>query len=120
MVYPVASYGRKREMGMRDWYDREGSPSPLGITYIEDEAAYNFALYSKYATAVTLLLFAELDLSIPTYEYRLDPLANKSGRIWHCRLRKKCHSRCPLLRLSGRGTRQSRTGPSLRSSEDPS
>ncbi len=73
---------------MRDWYTHEGSPSPLGVTWIADEAAYNFALYSKYATAVTLLLYSELDLSIPTYEIRLDPLANKSGRIWHFRVAK--------------------------------
>lgn len=73
---------------MRDWFAQEGSPSPLGVTWIEREAAYNFALYSKHATAVTLLLYSELDLSIPTYEYKLDPNANKSGRIWHCRLRR--------------------------------
>lgn len=73
---------------MRDWSAQEGSPSPLGVTWIEGEAAYNFALYSKHATAVTLLLFSEVDLSTPTYEYRLNPLTNKSGRIWHCRLRK--------------------------------
>jgi glycogen operon protein len=73
---------------MQDWFAQEGSPSPLGITWVEDEAAYNFALYSKFASAVSLLLYSEIDLSAPTYSYRLDPLANKSGRIWHCRLRK--------------------------------
>ena len=73
---------------MQDWYAQEGSPSPLGVTWVEDEAAYNFALYSKSATAVTLLLYSEIDLPTPTYEYRLDPLANKSGRIWHCRLQR--------------------------------
>lgn len=73
---------------MHDWFAFEGSPSPLGVTWVEDEAAYNFALYSRHATAVTLVLYSEIDLSMPTYEYRLDPLANKSGRIWHCRLRK--------------------------------
>lgn len=73
---------------MHDWFAFEGSPSPLGVTWVEDEAAYNFALYSRHATSVTLVLYSEIDLSVPTYEYRLDPLANKSGRIWHCRLRK--------------------------------
>lgn len=70
-----------------NWHAREGSPSPLGLTWIEEEAAYNFALYSEHATAVTLLLYSELDLSIPTYEYVLDPLANKTGRVWHCRVK---------------------------------
>lgn len=73
---------------MHDWFALEGSPSPLGVTWVEDEAAFNFALYSKHATAVTLLLYSEIDFSTPTYEHRLDSLANKSGRIWHCRLRK--------------------------------
>jgi glycogen operon protein len=73
---------------MHDWFALEGSPSPLGVTWVEDDAAYNFALYSKYASAVTLLLYSEIDLSTPTYEHRLDPLMNKSGRIWHCRLQK--------------------------------
>lgn len=69
-----------------NWHAREGLASPLGVTWIEDEAAFNFALYAEYATRVALLLYSELDLSIPTYEYVLDPLANKTGRIWHCRL----------------------------------
>jgi glycogen operon protein len=65
----------------------EGTPSPLGVTWIDDEAAYNFALYSEFATYVALLLYSEPDLSIPTYEYVLDPLSNKTGRIWHCRVK---------------------------------
>src|ERR1039457_6787996 len=73
---------------MHDWFALEGSPSPLGVTWVEDEAAYNFALYSKYASAVTLLIYSEIDLSTSTYGHRLDPLMNKSGRIWHCRLQK--------------------------------
>ena len=49
---------------MHDWYAHEGSPSPLGVTWVEDEAAYNFALYSKHATAVTLsALFRDRSLN---------------------------------------------------------
>jgi len=72
------------------WHVVEGTPSPLGATWVEDEAAYNFALYSEFATHVALLLYSEPDLSIPTYEYVLDFLANKTGRVWHCRV--KAHS----------------------------
>ena len=60
------------------WYAREGTPSPSGVTWMEGEAAYNFALYSEFATQVTLLLSSELDLSIPTYEHVFDPLGNKT------------------------------------------
>lgn len=68
------------------WEAVEGSPAPLGATYIPVERAYNFALYSKHATAVTLLLYSESDPVNPvdTQEFRYPE--NKTGRIWHCRL----------------------------------
>jgi glycogen operon protein len=72
---------------VNNWFTTEGSPSPLGVTWIEEEQAFNFALYSKYATQVTLLLYADSDLICPHHSYRFDPLANKSGRVWHCRLK---------------------------------
>jgi glycogen operon protein len=68
------------------WATVEGLPSPLGATRIESEQAYNFALYSKHAEGVVLLLYATGDLVNPVLSYRFDPLRNKSGRIWHCRL----------------------------------
>jgi glycogen operon protein len=64
----------------------EGLPFPLGATWIEEEAAYNFALYSKHAERVTLLFFTEGNLTEPVLIYRFDHLKNKSGRIWHCRI----------------------------------
>jgi glycogen operon protein len=70
------------------WAVLEGSPFPQGITWIEEERAYNFALYSKYAESVTLLLYREDDLANPVLTHRLDHLKNKSGRIWHCRIPK--------------------------------
>ena len=48
--------------------------------------AWNFALYSKEAEEVTLLLYAETDLVNPVFTYRFDYLRNKSARIWHCRV----------------------------------
>ncbi len=68
------------------WSAAEGAPAPLGVSFVEREAAYNFALYSKHATGVILLLYASDDLVKPLAEQRFDPLRNKSGRVWHCRL----------------------------------
>ena len=68
------------------WAEAEGLPFPLGVTWIETEQAYNFALYSEHAESVTLLLYAEDDLATPAVSYRLDYLKNKSRRVWHCRL----------------------------------
>ena len=72
---------------MEEWYSTEGSPAPLGVTWIENEEAFNFALYSKYATDVTLLLYSSNQYFEPLHEYRLNPLTHKSGRVWHCRLK---------------------------------
>lgn len=71
---------------MNQWTAEEGAPSPLGVTWLEAEQAVNFALYSKHATAVTLLLYTHDDTTSPAMEYRLDHLRHKSGRVWHCRL----------------------------------
>lgn len=71
---------------MDRWAEKEGSPSPLGVTWVEEEQAFNFALYSKHATGVTLLLYASDDTVKPAAQYRLNYLTNKSGRVWHCRI----------------------------------
>lgn len=71
---------------MDQWTKIEGSPSPLGVTWVEQDKAYNFALYSKHATGVTLLLYSDQDFVNPIYQYRLSYLRNKSGRVWHCRV----------------------------------
>ncbi len=68
------------------WGGEEGLPFPLGVSWIESEQAYNFALYSKHAERVTLLLFGDDDLVTPALSRRLEYLANKSGRVWHCRI----------------------------------
>ena len=68
------------------WATTEGLPFPLGATRIEEDDAYNFALYSKHAQSVTLLLYSESDIVNPVLAYRFDYLKNKSGRIWHCRI----------------------------------
>ena len=72
---------------MKNWFATEGSPSPLGVTWIAAEEAFNFALYSKHATAVTLLLYAAGDVAHPCHRVALDPITNKSGRVWHCRVK---------------------------------
>ena len=51
---------------MKHWYAIEGSASPLGVTWIDAEQAFNFALYSRHATAVTLLLYAAGDVATKT------------------------------------------------------
>ncbi len=68
------------------WASHEGLPFPLGVSACPDEPAYNFALYSKHATTVRLLLFRGDELAVPMLDLPLDPLVNKSGRVWHVRV----------------------------------
>ena len=72
---------------MDRWSSAEGSPSPLGVTWIEAEESFNFALYSKNANEVILLVYSASDQLTPIYTYKLDPVHNKSGQVWHCRLK---------------------------------
>ena len=68
------------------WPTIEGSPTPLGVNYIQEEKAFNFALYSQNAREVTLLLYGADDFVTPLAEHWLEPLAQKTKRVWHCRL----------------------------------
>ncbi|MBX0329496.1 isoamylase [Oscillochloris sp. ZM17-4] len=67
-----------------DWQQEEGSPAPMGATWVHARRGYNFALYSRHATSVTLLFYREGDVFNPCYEYRLDYLKHKTARVWHC------------------------------------
>jgi isoamylase len=70
----------------RTWAQKEGLPLPLGATWLEDQQAFNFAVYTEYAESVTLLLYSPSDLASPILTFPFDSLRNKSGRIWHCRI----------------------------------
>ena len=59
---------------------------PLGATWIEEQQAFNFAVYAEHAETVTLLLYSADDLANPILTLQLDFHRNKSGRVWHCRL----------------------------------
>ncbi len=72
-----------------EWKKVEGAPWPLGATWVEAQEAYNFALYSRFAEEITLLLYTEADTARPVHQYRLDPMINKTGLIWHCLVPKK-------------------------------
>ncbi len=73
---------------MKSWVSTEGAPIPLGVRWIEEEQAYNFALHSTSAESVTLLAYRADDTDKPAFRYELNYLRNKSGRIWHCRVPK--------------------------------
>jgi isoamylase len=68
------------------WERADGAPWPFGASWVGSEQAYNFALYSRSARSVTLLLYQEQDPAHPVHQYVFDPVFNKTGLIWHCRV----------------------------------
>ena len=66
------------------WEREEGAPAPLGATWVDAEQAWNFSLYSRAATSVTLLVYGAEDVTTPILQFAHDPLVHKTGRIWHC------------------------------------
>src|SRR5262245_44804299 len=69
-----------------EWFVEDGSPHPLGATWVEEAQSWNFALYSRHATGVSLLLYRAGNLTNPVKRVTLDYTRNKSGRVWHCRV----------------------------------
>jgi glycogen operon protein len=60
---------------------KSGSPLPLGATVGAE--GVNFALFSRHATRVELLLYDSPDDRYPSHSITLDPVANRTGEIWH-------------------------------------
>lgn len=65
------------------WDRDEGAPTPFGASWNEAGKAWNFALFSRHATEMTLLLYGD-EAARPVFQYALNPLRNKTGPIWHC------------------------------------
>ena len=60
-----------------------GRPQPIGAVMTAD--GINFAVFSRHATAVTLVVLPEAG-SAAIAEITLDPLRNRTGDIWHVRV----------------------------------
>src|ERR1700751_1555497 len=59
---------------------KRGTPLPLGASL--HRQGINFSIFSRYATACTLVLF-EPGAKDPFVELALDPRANRTGEVWH-------------------------------------
>ncbi|HPZ10124.1 MAG TPA: glycogen debranching protein GlgX [Candidatus Eremiobacteraeota bacterium] len=79
----------------------KGKPYPLGA-HIVNRAGVNFALFSKNATGVELLLFNFQEDTSPSYIFKLDPLNNKTGDLWHIYVHGIGHGQLYGYRVSGK------------------
>jgi glycogen operon protein len=69
-----------------EWGKTEGASWPLGVSWIQEEEAYNFALYSKNANKVTLILYGGQEFVKPLAIIPFDIPSNKTSRVWHKRV----------------------------------
>ncbi|MBN1218295.1 MAG: glycogen debranching protein GlgX [Anaerolineae bacterium] len=72
---------------------------PLGAAVTQTGA--NFAIFSRNATRVWLMLFDEPNDDNPSHQFELDPLTNRTGDIWHIHLTEVRHGHLYLYRMDG-------------------
>ncbi|MCL2880104.1 MAG: glycogen debranching protein GlgX, partial [Treponema sp.] len=76
-----------------------GKALPLGSTLYNN--GVNFAVFSRHATAITLILFKSQDPGSLYTEIKLSSETNRTGDIWHCFIPGlKAHA-CYLYRAEG-------------------
>lgn len=76
-----------------------GKAQPLGAAIAND--GVNFAIFSRNATAVTLILFESSDSDSRWKEIPLNKRGNRTGNIWHCFIKGLKAGACYLYRADG-------------------
>lgn len=76
-----------------------GKALPMGAA--PTESGVNFSLFSRHATAVTLILFESAERDSLYHEIKLDKQKNKTGDIWHCHIRDLRAGTAYLYRVDG-------------------
>jgi glycogen operon protein len=76
-----------------------GTPLPFGAT--PNGEGTLFSVFSRHATAVSLLIFADPRASTPVHEIAFDPRLNKTGDVWHAQVDGVRPGACYLYRVDG-------------------
>jgi hypothetical protein len=66
---------------MKTWNQQTGTSAPLGAEVRPD--GVNFSVFSKYATAIDLLLFDDVGAAQPSRVVHLDSAAHRTYHYWH-------------------------------------
>jgi glycogen operon protein len=75
-----------------------GEPLPFGMT--ETRNGFNFAVFSRHATGISLLLFDGMDHE-PLANIPLDPVRNRTGDAWHVALSRDVRGKSYALSVEG-------------------
>jgi glycogen operon protein len=76
-----------------------GKALPLGASLTHE--GVNFSVFSRNASAVTLIIFESTDKDCPWLEIPLSKESHKTGNIWHCFIRGLQAGTCYLYRVTG-------------------
>jgi len=76
-----------------------GKALPLGSTVTD--RGVNFAVFSRHATSVTLIIFQSVEPGSLYTEIKLDSKRNRTGDIWHCFIPGLKEHTCYLYRADG-------------------
>jgi glycogen operon protein len=99
-MFQLAHYLQNRGRNLKPPIEpTPGHPLPLGATVTADGA--NFAIFSRHATRVWLMLFENPTDDTPCHEFELSPVANHTGDIWHIHLSGVQHGQLYLYRMDG-------------------
>jgi len=82
-------------------YGRVLPGSPLRLGAHAAAGLTSFAIFSRHASRVSLLLFDSPQDASPARELRLDPRVNKTGDIWHVELEETGPGTLYLYRVDG-------------------
>jgi glycogen operon protein len=77
----------------------DGKALPLGATL--SDSGVNFAVFSRHASAVSLLIFESAEKGSSFKEIKLDKKTNRTGDIWHCFIPGLKEGACYLYRADG-------------------
>jgi glycogen operon protein len=76
-----------------------GKATPFGASLTNE--GVNFAVFSRNATAITLILFESANSDSSWKEIPLDKRGNKTGNVWHCFIKGLKAGACYLYRADG-------------------
>jgi len=76
-----------------------GKALPLGSTVTD--RGVNFAVFSRHATSVTLIIFESAEPGSLYTEIKLDSKKNRTGDVWHCFIPGLKEHTCYLYRAEG-------------------
>jgi glycogen operon protein len=77
-------YKRLLDAVTTDFAVMRGHPQPFGVSLLA--GCVNFAVFSRHATDLSLVLFRPGDLE-PLIEFPFDPHLNRTGDVWHIALK---------------------------------